>query len=89
MSKLRKYSKEFKEEAVKLVRNSGKTYSEISGDLSIPRSTLALWMKGRESLGGESSLNKEEIKALRKENLILKEEREILKKALAIFSGKK
>ncbi len=92
MSERTKFSKEFKKEAVELLRSSGKTSLEIAGDLGINRDNLLRWKRefeteerntGRISINPEDS---EEIKRLKKEMLILKQERDILKKALGIFS---
>ena len=88
----RKYTAEFREGAVALLMNSGKTTDEISENLGIPKSTLNTWK--RNILGnlqkpkGEKELDAshEEILRLRKENRQLKEEREVLKKAMAFFA---
>jgi transposase len=92
MSTRKEYSKEFKDEAVKLLRSSGKKSLEIANDLGITRNNLLRW--NREFLEKErenitvtiNPEDHEEIKKLKKEMLILKQERDILKKALGIFS---
>ena len=92
MSERTRFSREFKKEAVELLRSSGKTSIEIANDLGINRDNLLRWKRefeteerntGRISINPEDS---EEIKRLKKEMLILKQERDILKKALGIFS---
>jgi len=92
MSTRNKYSKEFKEEAVKLLKTSGKTSLEISGDLGISRDNLLRWnreFETEERAGSTETINSEdfkEIKRLKKELAIVKQERDILKKAVGIFT---
>ena len=88
MSKKRRiYSKEFKEDAVNLYLSSGKSYYEVEDELGIPRGSICKWR--RDSKSSKKSLSKQEsdeIKRLKKENAELRLERDILKKAAAIFS---
>ena len=92
MSERKRYSKEFKNEAVELLRTSGKTSLEIAKDLGINRDNLLRWnreFETEERNTGTVTINpedSEEIKRLKKEMAILKQERDILKKALGIFS---
>jgi transposase len=92
MSERTRFSQEFKKEAVELLRSSGKTSLEIANDLGINRDNLLRWkreIEAEERNTGTISINPEdsdEIKRLKKEMLILKQERDILKKALGIFS---
>jgi len=86
------YTKEFKQEAVKLVETSNKSKSEIARDLGISDSALSKWCKeftnhGEQAFPGKGHQNplEEEIKQLKKENEILRQERDILKKAVRIF----
>ncbi len=89
-----RYTKEFREEAVKLVIEEGISWGEAAQRLSLPTSTLANWVKASKSgkLGdiGKSyrPLTEVEIELARvkKENAILKMECEILKKAAAYFA---
>jgi transposase-like protein len=90
---LRSYDKEFKTNAAKLYLNSGRSYRDVSEELGIPGSTLAQWVisyqkSGVEAFPGKGYLKPEdaELARLRKELAIAKEERDILKKALGIFS---
>ena len=84
------YTKEFKQEAVKLVESSNKTKSEIARDLGISDSALSKWCKelathGEEAFPGkghQTSLE-EERKQLKRENEVLRQERDILKKQYA------
>ena len=86
MKKSKQYTVEFKEEAVKLARNSGMPYNQIARDLGVPHTSLHAWIKKDQLTNSQPAINNIELKTLKKENLILKEERDILKKALAIFS---
>jgi transposase len=87
------YDKTFKQEAVRLVKMSGKSPRQIAKDLGVGMSTLSRWCSEMEEHGehafvGSGNLlpEAEELKRLRRENDILRQERAILKKALAIFS---
>jgi len=84
----KKYTKEFKEEAVKLVVEQGYSIVEAARNLGVDPSTLGKWknkaMAG--SFSGDSKNTQEELRRLRKENKRLKMEREILKKAAAFFA---
>ena len=86
------YTKEFKQEAVKLFETSGKTKTQIARDLGISDSALNKWCKEFGELGEEAFPGKghqmpleEENKKLRREVEVLRQEREILKKAMSIF----
>ena len=84
----RTYTKEFKEEAVKLVVEQGYSIVEAARNLGVDPSTLGKW-KNKFTTGGFSGCSKdtqEELRRLRKENKRLKMEREILKKAAAFFA---
>jgi transposase len=87
------YSKEFKQEAVRLFETSGKSKTQIARDLGISDSALSKWCKEYGNLGEDAFPGKghqipieEENKKLRREVEILRQEREILKKALSIFT---
>lgn len=90
--KRKKYSQEFKEEAVKLVTEQGYQVSEAARNLGIHPNMLSRWK--REISGddecssgtGNSNDVHAELQRLRKENKRLKMEREILKKAAAFFA---
>ena len=90
--KRKKYTQEFKEEAVKLVTEHGYQVSEASRNLGIHPNMLSRWKReildDDESLSGTGNLNdvQAELQRLRKENKRLKMEREILKKAAAFFA---
>ena len=90
--KVRKYDEEFKRRAVELSITTGKSYEKLSEELGIPANTLYGWSKNPRyapavgQTAVENNVTKE-LKALKRELSIIKEERDILKKALAIFSG--
>lgn len=85
MRQTRTYDKEFKKQAVQLVISSGKSTKEISRDLGIPDSTLRGWIDS-DKYKGISNAEYTEIKKLKKELAEVRLERDILKKAMAVFS---
>ena len=96
MKNQRQYDREFKLNAVKLYQKNGKSLSGQASDLGVPMTTLAGWIKqfkedGEESFVGSGSLRpcNEELYRLKKELAEVKMERDILKKAVAIFSKPK
>jgi transposase len=89
----RKYDREFKLEAVRLVTQGGRSVVEVAKDLGIHENLLYNWRRKylddtAHSFPGKGHLKPadEEMRRLKKELLDVKEERDILKKALAIFS---
>ena len=89
----RKYDKEFKVQAVKLLLENGKTADEVADNLGINSGNLSRWKReyredAENAFRGKGRLKEddEKLRRLMKENADLKQEREILKKALAIFS---
>ena len=84
-----RFTKEFKEEAVRLVLQGGRRQSEIARDLEIGHSTLERWLseaRGRSAAVAAGETAEAELKRLRRENALLREERDILKKATAFFA---
>lgn len=82
----------FKSEAVQLALTSGLTRKEVAADLGIGFSTLNKWVaqhKHNDLMSGPHDDVHKELARLRKENRILKEEREILKKATVFFASQK
>ncbi len=86
-----KYTKEFKEEAVRLLNTSGRNGHELEKELGIGSGMIYRWRRelgqhGPQAFPGNGLPRDEELARLRKENAILREERDILRKAVAIFS---
>ena len=87
--KRRNYTKEFKEEAVRLITEEGYSYAEAGPNLGVNPNLLSRWKRefeGVEIDPGSAAAMQAELKRLRKENKRLKLEREILKKAAAFFA---
>jgi transposase len=85
------YSAEFRAEAIRLVRSSGKTKTAIAQELGISLEALRAWLRQAELDAGErhdglTSEELAELRKLRREVKILREEREILVKAAAFFA---
>jgi transposase len=87
------FTKELKLEAVQLVQKSGKPHAHIARDPGIAESTLHHWCKECAKAGaqafpgsGNPPASEEEVRRLRRENEVLRQERDILQKALALFS---
>ena len=89
----RSFTREFKQEAVHLARSSDKARAQIARDLGIADSTLHHWCQqcaehGEQAFpgSGHQTPQEEEIRHVKRENEVLRQERDILKKALGIFS---
>ena len=86
----KKFTNDYKVEAVKLVLEQGLKASRVAHDLGITDTTLHGWLaKARAGVldpASPKSQELEELNRLRRENAILKQEREILKKATAFFA---
>ncbi len=84
------HNEEFRREAVRIALTSGQTRRQVAADLNVGFSTLAKWIQrshpGDLPPKADIDLAKENER-LRKENRILMEEREILKKATVFFAG--
>ena len=94
MTTRRQYTKEFKQDAVRLVTDQGYKVTEAARNLGIDRSMLARWIKEQADDPGEAfrgqgqrTAEQEELRRLRQENRRLKMERDILKKATAFFAS--
>lgn len=85
-----KYSPEFKREAIALVRDQGLSINKAADDLGMSPTTIQRWVsqakKDDGEIAGTTTDDKAELARLRRENKILREEREILKKAAAWFA---
>ena len=84
------YPPEFKAEAVRLAQGGEKSIATIAHDLGVADQTLRNWVQQAEietgTREGLTSGEREELRQLRRENRILKQERDILKKAAAFFA---
>ena len=87
----RRFSDEFKAQTVRLVLDEGKSVTAVARELDLVPSAVGLWVKHAQAdrtkgKTGLTSAEREELARLRKENRILQEERDILKKAAAFFA---
>jgi transposase len=86
----RSFSKEYKAEVVELVRTSGKTIAAIARDMDLGETAVREWVRQADVDAGRrdglTTADREELAALRKENRVLREERDILKRATAFFA---
>ena len=89
----RQYTREFKLEAVRLLETSGKSAAQLERELGIGTGCLSRWKRefaeeGKHAFPGHGRLtpDQDRIRRLEQENEILRQERDILKKAVAIFS---
>ena len=88
----RRFTQDFQDEAVRLAESSGRSRREIAEDFGIGLSTLRHWIDRRRERGIEQPPQDREedmaaeLKRLRRENEILRQERDILKRATAFFA---
>ena len=87
------YTREFKLEAVQLVKSSGKPMSQIARELGVSDSALSRWCQQLAEQGeqafpgsGHQTAQEEELRRLKRELEITRQERDILKKVVSIFS---
>lgn len=90
----RRFSREYKQEAVRRVLEGRQSLSEAARDLGLRQDMLERWKRQfgedpQQAFPGQGRLkaDEEEVRQLRRELERVREERDILKKALAIFSG--
>lgn len=97
MSFQKVYDAEFKANTIQLVLKNKMSVVDVSRDLGVGKSTLQKWLKDHKSSHStsqdlmiatphQSSVFSQDVKQLKRENEILRQERDILKKALCIFS---
>jgi transposase len=94
MKKVQKtYTAEFKREAVRLAQTSGKSIAQVARDLGISDTSIHQWRKELAAHGdeafpgsGHQTAQEEEIRRLKRELEVTRQERDILKKALIVFS---
>jgi transposase len=91
MARISPYSMEFRREAVALLRSSGRPIPQLARELGCSAQSLRNWASRRDvdegKAPGLSSDEREELRRLRREVKVLAEEREILKKAAALFAA--
>ena len=90
-SKRKQYTPEFKHEAVRLVTEGGLSMAQVARDLGLTDNLVSRWKKeaeqnGQRAFPGQGHPQDEELFQLRREVEVLRQEREILKKAISIFS---
>ena len=92
MTKQKAFTKEFEEEAVRLALTSGRARRELAENLGVGLSTLTRWIGWRRDREidfldkGRTEDAAEELKRLRRENAVLRQELDILKRATAFFA---
>ncbi len=84
----KRYSEEFKQETVRLYGSAGKSYKELGRDLGVSGYSIRKWVLEAQRVAANPNAvaESEELRRLRRENRILREEREILRKAAAFFA---
>ena len=86
----RTFTPEYKAEVVQLCRTGGRAVSEVARDLDLSETVVRRWVNQAEIDGGRcdgmTTAEREELARLRKENRVLREERDILKRAMAFFA---
>jgi transposase len=96
----KQYTAEFKQEAVRLMTQGGLSSAQVARDLGLRRNLLDKWKRqlavaqeaqaqgryGYQAFPGQGWAHDEELARLRRENAALKMERDVLKKAIAIFA---
>jgi len=87
----RRFDDDFKAQTIRLVLDEGKSVGSVARDLDLTETALREWVKRARAdrthgKTGLTTAEREELARLRKENRILREEREILRKAAAFFA---
>jgi transposase len=86
----RSFTPEFKAQTVDLLRTSGKSVGEVCRDLDLTETVVRRWLAQADIDAGRrdglTTAEREELSRLRRENRVLREEREILRKAAAFFA---
>jgi len=90
--KRRVYSREFKQEAVRLVGEGTHSVAAVARDLGVDANTLHKWKReqqahGAQAFPGTGKSHDEELAQLRREVALLRQERDILKKAVGYFAS--
>ena len=88
----RRYTDEFKVEAVRLTRESGRPVAQVARELGISDTVLYRWMKEQRHVESRGSTRQagragqDELTRLKRENEILRKERDFLRRAAAFFA---
>jgi transposase len=88
----RKYTSEYRQEAIRLAKVGDRSMTEVAKELGIPLQTLSRWFRqakideGSGEHGELTTAERQELSQLRREVARLREEKEILKKATAFFA---
>lgn len=91
MAKRKRYTQEFKQEAVRLARSSSDSVSKIARELGLNPNMLSRWCReleadGAKAFRGQGNARDEEVTRLRRELAQVKQERNFLKDAAAYFA---
>lgn len=86
----RKFDEEFRQGAVRLVEETGKPVAQVARDLGINEGTLGNWVAKARAAGerGDTRLSesdREELARLRRENVELRMQRDVLKRSVALW----
>ncbi len=85
----RVFTDEFKREAVELTRSGDRSVAQVARDLDLTESALREWVRRAQGTASPALLSgseRQELEQLRKENRVLRMERDLLKKAAAFFA---
>ena len=86
----RSFTREFKAETVELIRSGGRSVGQVCRDLDLSETAVRRWVAQAEvdsgTRDGLTTAEREELARLRRENRVLRQEREILVKAAAFFA---
>ena len=83
-----KYTEQYKQEAVRFLEETGRSLTEVAAELKVSEQSLSRWRRkyGRQAEPLPTS-EADELRRLRRENEILRQERDFLKKAAAYFAN--
>jgi len=86
----RRFTKEFKFETVALIRHAGKSIAEVCRDMGLAESSVHRWLAQAEIDSGQrdglTTTEREELSRIRRELRVVREERDVLAKAIAFFT---